>query len=362
MNEKKLFRKIAIAVVLFLGVLWSFGSAAQKKIAYPNGEFITDAQWLKAHFKDEDIVIADVRTEEYFDNSLIPGAVRMVWSDFRFNDIGKNLASTFVGVKKAQDILGRHGITRNDTVVLYDSVERDGGATASYVFWVLDVLGHEKKMILERGIDGWKDAGFELTTKPREPEPLLYQAITKNIQKNKLIEGDFVYKRLGDYYYQIVDVRSEAEYLGEKGTKGLDGSPLKLGHIPTAVNINYEAAWTDPKTKHIKSYSELQTLYRGLDSSKGVIVYCASGRRSAFSYFVLRLMGFENVFTYEPSWKEWGNPENFFPVETRENRLPGSMLPKPAKQTVSVRQGFRDRKSGKPASGKPSGGYVSCGG
>ena len=358
MKDNRVLRQIVIATVLFLGVLWSFGSAAQKGTVYPNAEFIADARWLKAHLKDKDLVIIDVRTDKYFDGSLIPGAVRMIWSDFRFNDIGNNLASTVVGVKEAQEILGRHGITRNDTIVLYDSVERDGGATASYVFWVLDVLGHEKKMILERGIDGWKEAGFELTTNARQPEPLLYQAPFKDMQTSKLIDGGFVYKRLGDYYYQIVDVRSEAEYLGQKGTKGLDGNPLKLGHIPTAVNINYESAWTDPKTKRIKSYAELQTLYKGLDSAKGVIVYCNSGRRSSFSYFVLRLMGFENVYTYENSWKEWGNPEKFFPVETRENRLAGSMLPETSVKTGSVRAVTKERRRGKPASG----GSVSCGG
>jgi thiosulfate/3-mercaptopyruvate sulfurtransferase len=334
----------------------------RKKNTHIRGELITDAQWLKAHLKDKDLVIADVRTDEYFDNGLIPGAVRMIGSDFRFNDVGKNLASTFVGIKQAQDILGRHGITRTDTVVLYDPVERDGGATASYVFWVLDVLGHEKKMILERGIDDWKDAGYELVTEPRRPKSLLYQAPPENIQKEKLIDGDFVYKRLGDYYYQIVDVRSEAEYLGEKGTKGLDGTPLKLGRIPTAVNIHYKAAWTDPDTKGIKSYDQLRSLYKGLDSSKGVILYCNSGRRSAFSYFILRLMGFEQVYTYEPSWKEWGNPDKFFPVETRENRLTGSTLLEPVKKTAAARPISRDSKSGRATPGKPSGGYVSCGG
>jgi thiosulfate/3-mercaptopyruvate sulfurtransferase len=96
---------------LILGLLWSFISAAEKESTYPDAEFITDAQWLKAHLKDKDLVIIDVRTDKYFDGSLIPGAVRMVWPDFRFNDIGKNQASTFVGVKKAQEILGRHGIT-----------------------------------------------------------------------------------------------------------------------------------------------------------------------------------------------------------------------------------------------------------
>lgn len=361
--KNSFFRYFVIALVLFLGALWSFSAADQTARGYPNGNFITDAKWVKAHLTDTDLVVVDVRTDDHYDGSVIPGAVRLPWSEFQFNDVGEDLASTFVGVRQAQDILGRHGITRKDTVVLYDSVERDGGATASYVFWVLDVLGHENMMLLERGINAWRDAGYEVTTDPRTPEPLLYQAPAGEVNREKLTTGQFVYKRLGDPYYQIVDVRSRAEYVGEKGTTGLDGNPLKLGHIPTAVNINYESAWTDADTKALKSYPELQALYRGLNPSKGVIVYCNSGRRSSFSYYVLRLMGFENVFTYEASWKEWGNPDKFFPVETRENRLVGDMLPDASGQAVSSRRTKpRDGKAGKPSSGEPSGGYVSCGG
>jgi thiosulfate/3-mercaptopyruvate sulfurtransferase len=227
---------------------------------------------------------------------------------------------------------------------------------------VLDVLGHSEKRILEGGIDAWQAAGYERTTQPRQPDPVLYQAASKNIRKERLIDGDFVYKRLGDYYYQIVDVRSKAEYLGKKGTKGLDGTPLKLGHIPTAVNVNYEAAWTDPESKQIKAYADLQALYRGLDPDRGVIVYCNSGRRSAFSYYILRLMGFSQVFTYEPSWKQWGDPNNFYPVETRANRLAGDRLPTASHKTSTTKQAARNRTADKPASGEPSGGYVSCGG
>ncbi|MCA1788010.1 MAG: hypothetical protein LC657_18715 [Desulfobacteraceae bacterium] len=215
-----------------------------------------------------------------------------------------------------------------------------------------------------RGIDGWKDAGYDLVTTPRETEPLLYQVPAENIQKHQLITGDFVYKQLGDFCYQIIDVRSHEEYIGEKGTKGLDGTPLKLGHIPTAVNINYQNAWTDTDTKGIKPYAQLQTLYAGLDASRAVIVYCSSGRRSAFSYFILRLMGFDRVYTYEPSWKEWGNPDNFFPVETRENTLTGSMLPTPSTgtRTVSTRKSDTKTSEASSGSGKPDDGYISCGG
>ncbi|MCF8112112.1 MAG: sulfurtransferase, partial [Desulfobacteraceae bacterium] len=307
-------------------------------------------------------VIVDVRDDKYFDGQVVPGAIHMPWSEFRYNDIGENLASVFRGLQAARDILGSHGIAPTDTVVLYDSVERDGGATASYVFWVLDVLGHKNKKILERGIDAWKEAGYEVADKPRQPEPISYQPPADSLRTRLLIDDDFIYRRLGDFYYQIVDVRSRGEYLGEKGSMALDGTPLNLGHIPTAVNINYQDAWTDPETKDIKPYSGLRELYKGLDPSKGVIVYCDSGRRSSFSYFILRLMGFENVYTYEASWQEWGNPGKFLPVETRENLLSGDFLPAPVKTTRTVQPAGTAPAPSKPGGDKPAGGYVSCGG
>jgi thiosulfate/3-mercaptopyruvate sulfurtransferase len=173
---------------------------------------------------------------------------------------------------------------------------------------------------------------------------------------------------LGDPFHQIIDVRSEAEYLGEKGTKGLKGNPLKLGHIPTAVNVNYKSAWTEKKTKEIKSYPELQALYKGLDPGRNVIVYCNSGRRSSFSYYILRLMGIDNVVTYEHSWKEWGVPQNFYPVETTPRKFSGDALPGTTKvaaggtsQATSAEAGSGDAATTSTGGG-PKGGYVSCGG
>ncbi len=96
------------------------------------------------------------------------------------------MGGLFVGPAEAQRILGEHGLFRNDMIVLYDSVARDGGATASYLFWVLDLLGHKKMAILERGIDGWLAAGGEVVNQPQKREPLLYQAPSKEIEASAL--------------------------------------------------------------------------------------------------------------------------------------------------------------------------------
>jgi len=287
---------------------------------YPNAELAATAQWLHNHGSDDGVAIVDVRTDDYFDGELIPGAIRLPWSELRHNDRSRNLGEIFIGVDRAQEVFGKHGLVRTDEIVLYDSVKRDGGATASYMFWVLDTLGHPKVRVLDGGIDAWKRAGYEVVGRPETREAVLYQAPSDEIRLEKLIHGDFIQKRLGDPMYQIIDVRSHAEYVGEKGTKAPDGTPLTLGHIPTAVNVNYTDAWVDEETKMLKSYPQLQELYRGLNADRGVIVYCNSGRRSSFSYYVMRLMGIDQAITYEPSWLEWGLPSHFYPVELTERQ------------------------------------------
>jgi thiosulfate/3-mercaptopyruvate sulfurtransferase len=371
MKNSKRIRYLVIAALLFLGACWSVASAVgdASENSYPNARFLASARWLQSHRDDPDLLIVDVRSDKYYDGKLIPGAVRMPWKQFRYNDVSTNRGGLFVGLERAQEILGAHGVARNDTVVLYDSVERDGGATCSYIFWVLDLLGHRNMKILERGIDAWMEAGGKTVSAPRNPEPVLYQAPSDEIKHRKSVEADFIMVRLGDPYYQILDVRSRGEYLGEKPNVGLDGSVLKLGHVPTAYNIDYVLNWVDTDTKTMKSYEDLLKLYRGLDPDRAVITYCHSARRGAFGYFVLRLMGLEDVMLYEPSWMEWGNRRYYYPVETSENIFEADTPPRlkgtPAAvgdslKTSTGRAAGRQSPVEKGSSAKS--GYISCGG
>jgi thiosulfate/3-mercaptopyruvate sulfurtransferase len=167
---------------------------------------------------------------------------------------------------------------------------------------------------------------------------------------------------LGDPYYQILDVRSQAEYLGEAPNAGLDGRVLKLGHIPGAYNVDYRLNWVDSDTKMLKKPAELAKLYAGLDPSKAVVTYCHSGRRSSYSYYVLRVLGFEDVICYGRSWNEWGAKGKHFPVETEANPLSGSLprLSSASGGTGSAPQGGGGQRELEQPSN--SGGYISCGG
>ena len=362
-------RYVAIVAVLLLGLYWSVASATGDGAGkdYPNAGFLATGGWLKAHQGDASLVIVDVRADKDVAGKLIPGAIRMSWELFQQDDTANNMGEVFVGIARAQQLLGEHGIARNDTVVLYDSVQRDGGATSSYLFWVLDLLGHKNMKVLERGIDGWIDVGGETVAAPREAEAVLYQAPADEINLRKWARAEYLLPRLADPYYQILDVRSRDEYLGEMPKSALDGTVLKLGHVPSAYNSDYTLNWTTPESKAIKPYGALQKLYSGFDPGRAVITYCQSGRRGSFGYFILRLMGFEDVMLYEPSWMEWGNKRNYYPVETAENVLTGDVLPGTSSIPAALdRLGKTNRKSS--AAPKPGGdrssksGYVSCGG
>jgi thiosulfate/3-mercaptopyruvate sulfurtransferase len=362
MKQTSLLRTGASALLLVLAVFWALVSAkAPAAEDYPNGQFLVSAQWLNSHLNDENLVIVDVREKKYLKDAFIPGAVHLEWKLFQETDMARGLGGIFVGVDRAQELLGQSGITPRDTVVLYDAEKRDGAATASYVFWVLDVLGHGDVRVLVRGFEAWTEAGFKTSPTPAAPQPMLYQAPADKLRLDRWVTGSFIQARLGDLFYQILDVRSEPEYLGAAANKGLDGAPLKLGHIPTAYNVNYTLNWSDPQTKTIKSYSKLQDLYAGLDPDRAVITYCHSGRRGSFSYLVLRAMGFEHISLYEASWFEWGNPRFFFPVETQANALKGDRPG--ASAEIPARPGSTSPQSAQPAAGsKPAGGYISCGG
>jgi thiosulfate/3-mercaptopyruvate sulfurtransferase len=366
MENSRLIRYVAIAAILLLGIYWSAASAISGE-EYPNIGFLATGEWLKAHKGDASLVIVDVRNDKDFDGKLIPGAIRMPWSQFQYGESVSNMGEVFVGIVRAQQLLGEHGLARNDTVVLYDSVKQDGGATSSYIFWVLDLLGHKDIKVLERGIDGWIDAGGDTASTARKAEAVLYQAPSAEINLRKWVKADYIMPRLGDPYYQILDVRSREEYLGEKPNAALDGMVLKLGHVPTAYNNDYISNWINSDSKAFKPYAELQELYQGLDPGKAVITYCHSGRRGSFGYFVLRLMGFEDVRLYELSWMEWGNKRLFYPVETAEHVFKGDALSgTTATPATSDSGGKTNRKSGAAAqSGGDRGaksGYVSCGG
>ena len=65
----------------------------------------------------------------------------------------------------------------------------------------------------------------------------------------------------------------------------------------------------------LQNIDRLKELYKEVDKTKKIVIYCAIGRISATNYFALRELDYD-VANYDASWKEWGN-DTTLPITNR---------------------------------------------
>ena len=278
---------------------------------YPNGRLLVDTEWLASHLDEPGLRIVDMRAPEDYATAHIPGAVNIP-ADTIVSTIN-NIPLEF-DQDKVQAILNRSGFAPGMTVVIYDDL---GMMNAARLFWTLEYVGHQDTRILNGGWNAWVADGRSTTADPTEVQPTTYPL---NLDPTKIITADQIVARLDDPGDIIVDARSPQEYTGEV-TLAARG-----GHIPTAVNLVWLEALTggdavytinadwvaqlqDEDVELFRSASEIGALLNdlGITSDKEAITYCQTLWRGAHVYFLLRLMGFEDVRGYDGSWAEWGN-------------------------------------------------------
>ncbi|MFW6387991.1 MAG: sulfurtransferase [bacterium] len=111
----------------------------------------------------------------------------------------------------------------------------------------------------------------------------------------------------------LVDTRTPAEYAG------ITKAHTRNGHIPGAVNVDWQNHIADLFEPRLVAPEKLRSLYEavGVTPDRKVITYCRTASRSSHTYFVLRLLGFRRVSNYSGSWTEW-NVDDSLPVATGE--------------------------------------------
>lgn len=301
---------LLFAVVLLAGCQDQNGQAAEP--AYPNARLLVDTDWLAERLDDtEELRIIDMRDAAAYQESHIPGAVNIPVSA---------IASTIDDIpfvfdhEEVQQALNGAGLEESMTAVVYDNL---GMMDAARMFWTLEYAGHEDVRLLNGGWNAWVAEQRETTSDTPEISASDYPI---TLQDDKVATAEDILARLDDPEVAIVDARSPQEYTGEVryAEQG--------GHIPGAVNLVWldaltggdvvyttESDWReqlqDADVETFKSAAQIQAQLDDLDirPDQEVITYCQTLWRGAHLYFLLRLMGFENVRGYDGSWAEWGN-------------------------------------------------------
>jgi 3-mercaptopyruvate sulfurtransferase SseA/glucose/arabinose dehydrogenase len=294
--------------------------------AYPNTQLPVEPSWLAERLDDPAVRIIDMRAPDAYASGHIPGAINLPVSE---------LVSTVDSIPfsfnqdRVQQALNRAGLTPNMTAVVYDNL---GMMDASRLFWTLEYVGHEDVRILHGGWNAWNGEDRPTTTEASAVEPTTYPI---TLDASKLATAEDILSRLDDPEVVFVDARSPQEYSGEVALAA------RSGHIPGAVNLvwldtltggdavytvepDWRAQLQDEDVERFKQAADIQMMLDdlGITADKEVITYCQTLWRGAHVYFLLRLMGFDQVRDYDGSWVEWSNQRDL-PVVTGSE--PGSV-------------------------------------
>jgi thiosulfate/3-mercaptopyruvate sulfurtransferase len=270
--------------------------------SYVHPEVLVDTEWVAGHLNDAGLRIVEADEDILlYEQGHIPGAVKLDWHV----DVQNPVQRDFVDKAGFEALMSRWGISNDTTVVFYG--DRNNWY-AAYSFWLFRYYGHTKALIMNGGRAKWVAEGRPLTREVPSIAPTSYTA-TEPDDSIRAFRDD-VQATIGNERTALVDVRSPAEYSGEKlHMEGYEQEGAqRAGHVPGAQSIPWATAANADGT--FKSAGELKEIYggKGVTPDKPVIAYCRIGERSAHTWFVLtQLLGYPNVRNYDGSWTEWGS-------------------------------------------------------
>jgi thiosulfate/3-mercaptopyruvate sulfurtransferase len=306
-ENMKRFRDLAVFAVFLLltaALLTGCGSSSESQTTgstqttaalqaaspdYPNADLLVSAESVQKSLGAVNLVIIDARSSGYA-TSHIPGAINVKFGDYFTGGTGLKATATL------ESQLGAAGLTRDKKIVIYDDTTASWGA-AGRIFWMLEYLGCHDVHILDGGWDKWVADG-----RPTETAARTLAAATFTAQLNAAIKpkSKNIAYRLYDRDFAIIDTRTDEEFIGWQ----LYGE-ARGGHIKNAVHLPYAWLFNSDKTTLRLGKLKLLLESKGITPDKEITAYCTAGIRSAYMYFVLRLMGYERISNYDASILEW---------------------------------------------------------
>jgi len=283
--------------------------------SYAHPEVLVTTDWVKQNLGKPGIklVEVDVDTKAY-DAGHIEGAIGFNWETQLQDQVTRDILS-----KEAfEELLGSHGISNQDTVILYGD---NNNWFAAYALWLFQIYGHRDVKLMNGGRVKWlnEDDKQLVTTKPSF-KPTRYTASQPDLSLRARVQD--VLKAVASRSHHLIDVRSPDEFTGKiLAPPGLSETAQRGGHIPGAQSVPWSTAVNPDGT--FKSVEELEKIYvegAKVDHARPTIAYCRIGERSSHTWFVLKhLLGFKDVRNYDGSWTEYGSMIGV-PIEKPENQ------------------------------------------
>ncbi|NOX96792.1 MAG: sulfurtransferase [Nitrospirae bacterium] len=250
----------------------------QKMIDAQNFPSLVSAKWLFENLGN--VKVIEIGPAKEYDKGHIKGAVNIQIGDIRATE--KGIAEQIISKKYFEPLMDKIGISNSDRVVIYSSESLN---QESRLYETLKYYGH-KNIAIVNGGKNLIDKKYLTTAKTK----IIPSNYTAKVNENIIVDSDYVLSKLNNSGTGLLDVRSEGEF--------------NTGHIPGAVNINWENLLNSDGT--LKSLAELKSILKNIDKNKEIIVYCVSGTRASYMWFVLtEVLGYKNVKVFDGSMIAW---------------------------------------------------------
>nr|WP_314262233.1 sulfurtransferase [uncultured Devosia sp.] len=265
---------------------------------------LVDSAWLKDHLGNSSLVVLDIRDATDAGNPYatghVPGAVAAPYAASGWRANVNNVPGLLPTEEAIETLVSGLGVSNDSHVVILtdgSSASDFGGATR--VYWTLKVYGHDNVSILDGGYAAWAKADGELSTDAVTPVAASFDAQFRPelraevAEVNEAIANDT----------NLIDARSVAQFIGQEKTNTVQA----LGHIPSAVNINFDKFYDQSKPGFVGADIIAQLAKdAGVNDREGFISFCNTGHLASIAWFGLsEVEGLPNVRLYDGSMSDW---------------------------------------------------------
>ena len=244
----------------------------------------------KLNKSPKDQLIVDTRSFSDYQKGHIEGAINLDLFQFHWIDTSNRGIRDFE--HQSRKLFSNIGVKKSQEVIFYDNVS---GMSSARGVWLLLYFSHTKVSLLDGGFLRWQKEGYPVETKTNLFFPSRFVGKPNRSVLATFNEVKTIVRKKNS---AIVDARTNLEF------KGIHVRAARAGHIPSAINIDWEK---NIQAGSFKTKEKLSKLYSKIPKDFKIVTYCQGGYRAANTFVALKILGYKNVKMYMGSWGEWGN-------------------------------------------------------